>query len=212
MIDTLLATVDRARARRRVAPVRPRRRAVRARDAPPAGARRRAGLLARDARRRSSGSPSACRSSSRCTRARARGSSELGARRRRACASSPPLGYRDFLSLELGAAAVLTDSGGVQEETTALGMPCFTLRENTERPVTVTHGTNTVLGLEPARIDEVPALLDEIVPTGPPPLWDGHAGERAAFAVESYLEVGAERVTTTALTHPLAVRARPTLQ
>ena len=123
-----------------------------------------------------------------------------------------PLAYRRFVSLEVGAAAVLTDSGGVQEETTALGIPCFTLRENTERPVTVTHGTNTVLGLEPARIDEVPALLDEIVPAGPPPLWDGHAGERAASAVESYLEVGAERVTTTALTHPLAVRARPTLQ
>jgi UDP-N-acetylglucosamine 2-epimerase (non-hydrolysing) len=123
-----------------------------------------------------------------------------------------PLPYRRFVSLEVGAAAVLTDSGGVQEETTALGVPCFTLRENTERPVTVTHGTNTILGLEPTRIEEVPSLLDEVVPAGPPPLWDGHAGERAAAAVESYLEVGADRVTTRALPLPVPVHARPTLQ
>jgi UDP-N-acetylglucosamine 2-epimerase (non-hydrolysing) len=123
-----------------------------------------------------------------------------------------PLPYRRFVSLEVGAAAVLTDSGGVQEETTALGVPCFTLRENTERPVTVTHGTNTILGLEPTRIEEIPSLLDEVVPAGPPPLWDGHAGERAAAAVESYLEVGADRVTTRALPLPVPVHARPTLQ
>src|SRR4029079_4986289 len=60
-----------------------------------------------------------------------------------------PLPYTEFLSLEAGAAAVSTDSGGVQEETTALGVPCFTLRDNTERPVTVTDGSNVVLGLEP---------------------------------------------------------------
>jgi UDP-N-acetylglucosamine 2-epimerase (non-hydrolysing) len=99
-----------------------------------------------------------------------------------------PLGYRAFLSLEARAAAVLTDSGGVQEETTALGIPCFTLRANTERPVTVTHGTNTVLGLDPARIAELPSLL-HLPPrnAGSPPLWDGHAGERAADAVEREL-------------------------
>ena len=63
-----------------------------------------------------------------------------------------PLGYLEFLSLEADATAVLTDSGGVQEETTYLGVPCFTLRDNTERPVTIRAGTNTLLGLDPARI------------------------------------------------------------
>ena len=72
-----------------------------------------------------------------------------------------PQPYRRFLSLEAGAAAVVTDSGGVQEETTALGVPCFTLRDNTERPVTVNEGTNTVLGLEPERIADLPRLLRE---------------------------------------------------
>jgi UDP-N-acetylglucosamine 2-epimerase (non-hydrolysing) len=93
-----------------------------------------------------------------------------------------PLGYLDFLSLEVDAAAVLTDSGGIQEETTYLGVPCFTLRANTERPVTVRQGTNTVLGLEPGRITDIPGLLaarrDD--PPQPPPKWDGHAAERAA--------------------------------
>ena len=63
-----------------------------------------------------------------------------------------PVGYLDFLSLEADAGAVLTDSGGIQEETTYLGVPCFTLRDNTERPVTVRAGTNTLLGLVPERI------------------------------------------------------------
>jgi UDP-N-acetylglucosamine 2-epimerase (non-hydrolysing) len=99
----------------------------------------------------------------------------------------PPLPYRQFLSLEADAAAVVTDSGGVQEETTALGVPCFTLRANTERPVTVRLGTNTVLGLDPEELREIPTRLREPKRGQIPPLWDGHAGERAADAVERLL-------------------------
>lgn len=92
-----------------------------------------------------------------------------------------PIGYIDFLALELRAGCVLTDSGGVQEETTALGVPCFTLRANTERPVTIAHGTNRLLGLEPEAIDRIPALLAEAGPApGLPEGWDGHAAERLA--------------------------------
>jgi UDP-N-acetylglucosamine 2-epimerase (non-hydrolysing) len=92
-----------------------------------------------------------------------------------------PVGYLDFLSLEADAAAVLTDSGGVQEETTYLGVPCFTLRDNTERPVTVRAGTNTLLGLEPERIaDIVPALARPRPAAEPPPKWDGEAAARVA--------------------------------
>lgn len=96
-----------------------------------------------------------------------------------------PLGYLDFLSLEAGAAGVLTDSGGVQEETTYLGVPCFTLRDNTERPVTIDHGTNTLLGLDPARIADVLPLLSNgpRAPRRKPPLWDGHAAERLAVTI-----------------------------
>jgi UDP-N-acetylglucosamine 2-epimerase (non-hydrolysing) len=103
-----------------------------------------------------------------------------------------PVGYLDFLSLEAQAGAVLTDSGGIQEETTYLGIPCFTLRDNTERPVTVRAGTNTVLGLDPARITEIPELLGsrsaasrtrpggEAEEPGRPYLWDGRAAARVA--------------------------------
>jgi UDP-N-acetylglucosamine 2-epimerase (non-hydrolysing) len=93
-----------------------------------------------------------------------------------------PFGYLDFLSLETDARAVLTDSGGIQEETTFLGVPCFTLRANTERPVTVDLGTNTLLGLDPGAISEIPAALADRdpAPPEPPPLWDGHAAERIA--------------------------------
>jgi UDP-N-acetylglucosamine 2-epimerase (non-hydrolysing) len=97
-----------------------------------------------------------------------------------------PVGYIDFLSLEADAAAVLTDSGGVQEETTFLGVPCFTLRDNTERPVTLREGTNTLLGLDPARIpDLVGALSSAPAPTRPPALWDGRAAERVADVIEA---------------------------
>jgi UDP-N-acetylglucosamine 2-epimerase (non-hydrolysing) len=91
-----------------------------------------------------------------------------------------PLGYLDFLGLVASSAAVVTDSGGIQEETTFLGIPCFTLRDNTERPVTVELGTNTLLGLAPERIAEIPELLERAAghPAEQPPLWDGHAAER----------------------------------
>jgi UDP-N-acetylglucosamine 2-epimerase (non-hydrolysing) len=95
-----------------------------------------------------------------------------------------PVSYLEFLSLEADARAVLTDSGGVQEETTYLGVPCFTLRENTERPVTVRAGTNTLLGLEPERIDEIMPALERPTPAiEPPPLWDGHAAERVGTII-----------------------------
>jgi UDP-N-acetylglucosamine 2-epimerase (non-hydrolysing) len=80
---------------------------------------------------------------------------------------------------------VLTDSGGIQEETTYLGIPCFTLRANTERPVTVRAGTNTVLGLDPARIIEIPERLagDARERADAPPLWDGRASRRVADVI-----------------------------
>ena len=93
-----------------------------------------------------------------------------------------PLGYLDFLSLVADASAVLTDSGGIQEETTYLGIPCFTLRDNTERPVTLRAGTNTLLGLDPAAIAGIPDALAKRSDgrSEPPPLWDGRAAERIA--------------------------------
>lgn len=100
-----------------------------------------------------------------------------------------PQPYNRFLSLEADAAAVVTDSGGVQEETTVLGVPCFTLRENTERPVTVTSGTNVLLGLDPSRLTEIPERLSVGRPHLVPPLWDGHAGERASDEIEWVLEL-----------------------
>ena len=99
-----------------------------------------------------------------------------------------PVGYLDFLSLEADAGAVLTDSGGIQEETTFLGIPCFTLRDNTERPVTLRAGTNTLLGLDPTRIREIPGLLDDVQAEdpSPPEKWDGHAAERIADVVAGW--------------------------
>ena len=91
-----------------------------------------------------------------------------------------PLGYLDFISLVSGARLVLTDSGGLQEETTALGVPCLTLREQTERPITVTRGTNRIVGTSPDRIvTEALRVLDEPKPAvSRHPLWDGRAAER----------------------------------
>jgi UDP-N-acetylglucosamine 2-epimerase (non-hydrolysing) len=92
-----------------------------------------------------------------------------------------PCGYLDFLSLEADAALVLTDSGGVQEETTVLGVPCLTLRDNTERPVTVTEGTNQVVGHSPERVlSAARHVLVNGWPVRQPALWDGRAGGRIA--------------------------------
>jgi len=102
---------------------------------------------------------------------------------------APPLPYTRFVSLQAGARAILTDSGGIQEESTALGIRCFTLRDNTERPVTVTHGTNEILGLDPARIADIPMRLSEARKSVVPPLWDGLAGQRAAVRVERSLDI-----------------------
>ncbi len=96
-----------------------------------------------------------------------------------------PVGYLDFLALQRHAAAVITDSGGVQEETTFLGVPCLTLRENTERPVTITCGTNVLIGRDTERLrSEVARVLRQgRGRAAVPPLWDGLASERIADVV-----------------------------
>lgn len=100
-----------------------------------------------------------------------------------------PLGYVEFMGLVSGSDAVVTDSGGVQEETTVLGVPCLTVRPNTERPVTITHGTNRLVtraGLPEAVADVLRAGRADTWPV--PPLWDGHAGPRIADVIVSFLE------------------------
>ena len=92
-----------------------------------------------------------------------------------------PLGYLDFVALESQARIVFTDSGGVQEETTVLGIPCLTLRDTTERPITVREGTNLVVGTDPERITRAALrILEDGLPQRRPALWDGHASERIA--------------------------------
>ncbi len=100
-----------------------------------------------------------------------------------------PLGYLDFLSLTSAAALILTDSGGLQEESTALGIPCLTLRHNTERPVTVLEGTNILVGTDPTRIArEAERILEGQGKRGHvPALWDGRTGERIAQVYEEAL-------------------------
>ena len=99
-----------------------------------------------------------------------------------------PMGYIDFLSLTSHARLILSDSGGLQEESTALGIPCLTLRENTERPVTVTHGTNRIVGTSPAKIlDGFTAAMSEGPVSRRPPLWDGHTAGRAATVLRHFL-------------------------
>ena len=98
-----------------------------------------------------------------------------------------PLGYLDFLNLYSGSRLVLTDSGGIQEETTALGIPCLTLRENTERPITVELGTNVVVGTDPEKIvNAAAAALNGAAKktARQPPLWDGHTSERILDVLE----------------------------
>ena len=104
-----------------------------------------------------------------------------------------PLPYLDFLRLFSGAQLVLTDSGGLQEETTFLGIPCLTLRQNTERPITVTLGTNTVVGTNPQKITAAAfAALDKTLTGTPhvvPPLWDGHTADRILDALIKSAEI-----------------------
>jgi UDP-N-acetylglucosamine 2-epimerase (non-hydrolysing) len=109
-----------------------------------------------------------------------------------------PVGYLDFIALEASARIVLTDSGGIQEETTVLGIPCLTLRDNTERPITVQQGTNTIVGRDPARIVAAASATLDASPPARPHIdgWDGRAGERIA---EVLVHAG-----------PAATRLRPT--
>jgi UDP-N-acetylglucosamine 2-epimerase (non-hydrolysing) len=99
-----------------------------------------------------------------------------------------PLGYIDFLSLTSHARLVLTDSGGLQEESTALGIPCLTLRENTERPVTVTQGTNRIVGTDPrAILDGFEAALSATGTPAKPDLWDGRTAQRITTVLRKFL-------------------------
>jgi UDP-N-acetylglucosamine 2-epimerase (non-hydrolysing) len=92
-----------------------------------------------------------------------------------------PLGYLEFIALLDNSRVTLTDSGGIQEETTILGVPCLTLRENTERPITVTHGTNAIVGTDRTRIEAAwSRIKTEPIATTRPPLWDGRTAERIA--------------------------------
>ena len=95
---------------------------------------------------------------------------------------SGPLGYLEFLALQKSATVVITDSGGVQEETTFLRVPCLTMRENTERPITITQGTNTLIGMDVSRLHrEVIRIVEGNRKSGEiPKFWDGNASERIA--------------------------------
>lgn len=105
--------------------------------------------------------------------------------------ATEPLGYREFLNVWRGARLVLTDSGGLQEETTALGIPCLTLRENTERPVTITNGSNVLVGADPSRILGAAQRVLNDRPSAAavrkPLLWDGKSSERILDVLEASL-------------------------
>lgn len=102
---------------------------------------------------------------------------------------TPPLGYLQTLGLMRGARLVITDSGGIQEETTALGVPCLTVRDNTERPITISEGTNTLVGSSPKALQEAASKeLGGVRRLGRvPALWDGHAAERIAAHICQFL-------------------------
>jgi UDP-N-acetylglucosamine 2-epimerase (non-hydrolysing) len=113
-----------------------------------------------------------------------------------------PVGYLDFLCLLSKATLVLTDSGGIQEETTALGVPCLTLRENTERPITISEGTNLLIGTDPSKIR---AAAQQILsgkgkPGRIPPFWDGHAAERIVEVLLRKSPLGPHRKSTLPVT------------
>lgn len=122
-----------------------------------------------------------------------------------------PLSYVDFLALQVSATVVITDSGGIQEETTYLGVPCLTMRENTERPVTVTMGTNILVGANPERLTEQlnRILQGNVKPGSVPPLWDGHAGERIALTLVQHFGQSASLFSTTDVIAQQSVPAAP---
>jgi UDP-N-acetylglucosamine 2-epimerase (non-hydrolysing) len=112
----------------------------------------------------------------------------------------PPLGYLEMLGLISSARLVMTDSGGLQEETTVVGVPCITLRENTERPVTVDQGTNTIVGHDR---ELIMAVVDAVLTDGgkrgrTPELWDGKAAERIKQVLSDWLQQGREQLTVSA--------------
>lgn len=113
-----------------------------------------------------------------------------------------PIGYLDFLCLLSKSTIVLTDSGGIQEETTALGVPCLTLRENTERPITISEGTNQLIGTDPARIIAAAQaiLTGKGKPGRIPPFWDGHAAERIVDVLLKNPPLGPHRKSTLPVT------------
>ncbi len=125
------------------------------------------------------------------TRERLERSGELDRLARAGVTPRRPLSYLDFLSLELAAGAVLTDSGGVQEEASALGVPCYTLRANTERPITIELGTNELIGEDPAAIARV-EVASNAGGSRSIPLWDGHASERIADVLAAGLRPAPE--------------------
>ncbi|WP_224361280.1 non-hydrolyzing UDP-N-acetylglucosamine 2-epimerase [Hyalangium versicolor] len=111
-----------------------------------------------------------------------------------------PMGYLEFLALTSQARLILTDSGGLQEESTALSVPCLTLRENTERPITVEQGTNLIVGTDPVRIsEEADRALDGNGKKGRvPELWDGRTAQRVAELYERVLSIGSGELRATA--------------